>query len=116
MKNRPDAIFSAGDRLTISCLNALKDKRIPHPGRHRPGGLLQLTAGGIAEPGLIGGETAGLRNGTGSHRTAHPAHRKQRPVTEFEKVVLQTELFTRDSSAARTTEKKRKKAVNDPLL
>lgn len=114
MKNRPDAIFSAGDRLTISCLNALKSNgfRIPEDI-----GLVGFSNSPLVEllsPALSVVKQPAFEMGQVATELLIQLIESKRPVTEFEKVVLQTELFTRDSSAAKTTEKKAKakKAVN----
>lgn len=113
LKDRPDAIFSAGDRLTLSCLTALKSIGIKIPGDMAVVGFSNSTLVELISPSLTAVKQPAFEMGQVATELLIKLIESKRPVTEFEKVVLQTEIFIRDSSADKITGKKpkTKKAV-----
>jgi LacI family transcriptional regulator len=113
LKNRPDAIFCAGDRLTLSCLSSLKALGIKVP---TDIGLVGFTNSAIVEliePGLTAVKQPAFEMGQVATELLIKLIESKRPVTEFETVVLQTELCIRNSTRNVNPEKssKPKKAV-----
>lgn len=114
LKDRPDAIFSAGDRLTISCLNALRSIGLKIPDDIALVGFSNSPLAELLNPALSVVKQPAFEMGQVATELLIKLIESKRPVTEFEKVVLQTEIFTRESSAGKITEKKSKtkKAVS----
>lgn len=114
LKDRPDAIFSAGDRLTISCLNALRSIGLKIPDDIALVGFSNSPLVELLNPALSVVKQPAFEMGQVATELLIKLIESKRPVTEFEKVVLQTEIFTRESSAGKVTEKKSKtkKAVS----
>jgi len=114
LKDRPDAIFSAGDRLTISCLNALRSIGLKIPDDIALVGFSNSPLAELLNPALSVVKQPAFEMGQVATELLIKLIESKRPVTEFEKVVLQTEIFTRESSAGKVTEKKSKtkKAVS----
>ncbi len=108
LKDRPDAIFSAGDRLTISCLNALKSIGLAIPDDIALVGFSNSPLVELLSPALSAVKQPAFEMGQVATELLIKLIESKRPVTEFEKVVLQTEIFKRDSSAGKTAEKKPK--------
>ena len=114
LKDRPDAIFSAGDRLTISCLNALRSIGLKIPDDIALVGFSNSPLAELLNPALSVVKQPAFEMGQVATELLIKLIESKRPVTEFEKVVLQTEIITRESSAGKVTEKKSKtkKAVS----
>jgi len=113
LKDRPDAIFSAGDRLTISCLTALKAIGLKIPDDIALVGFSNSPLVELLSPALTAVKQPAFEMGQVATELLIKLIESKRPVTEFEKVVLQTEIFKRESSASKITDKrpKAKKAV-----
>lgn len=113
LKDRPDAIFSAGDRLTLSCLTALKSIGLTIPDDIAIVGFSNSGLVDLFTPGLTVIKQPAFEMGQVATELLIKLIESKRPVTEFEKVVLQTEIQIRDSSAGKTMKKNtpRKKAV-----
>ena len=113
IKDRPDAIFSAGDRLTVSCLTALKSIGLKIPDDMAIVGFSNSALVELLNPSLTAVLQPAFEMGQVATELLIKLIESKRPVTEFEKVVLHTELFIRDSSANKITKKntKTKKAV-----
>ncbi|HMI78200.1 MAG TPA: LacI family DNA-binding transcriptional regulator [Ferruginibacter sp.] len=114
LKERPDAIFSAGDRLTLSCLTALKSIGLKVPDDMAVVGFSNSALVELFNPGLTAVKQPAFEMGQVATELLIKLIESKRPVTEFEKVVLQTELFVRDSSANKVMKKtiKAKKALS----
>jgi LacI family transcriptional regulator len=114
LKEKPDAIFSAGDRLTLSCLTALKSIGLKVPDDIAVVGFSNSALVDLFNPSLTAVKQPAFEMGQVATELLINLIESKRPVTEFEKVILQTELFVRDSSAAKATKKtaKPKKALS----
>lgn len=114
LKEKPDAIFSAGDRLTISCMNALKSIGLTVPDDMALVGFSNSPLVELLNPPLSVVKQPAFEMGQVATELLIKLIESKRPITEFEKVTLQTEIFKRDSSAGKTAEKKvkTKKAVS----
>jgi LacI family transcriptional regulator len=113
MKERPDAIFSAGDRLTFSCLSVLRSIGLKTPDDIAIVGFSNSPLGELMNPSLTAVKQPAFEMGQVATELLIKMIESKRPVTEFEKVVLQTEIVIRDSSANKmiTKKPKAKKAV-----
>ena len=114
LKDRPNAIFSAGDRLTISCLSALKSISLKVPEDIALVGFSNSPLVELLSPSLTAVKQPAFEMGQVATELLIKLIESKRPVTEFEKVVLQTEIFKRDSSPNKIKENKSKtkKAVS----
>ena len=114
LKDRPDAIFSAGDRLTLSCLTALKSIGLKVPDDIAIVGFSNSALVELINPSLTAVKQPAFEMGQVATELLIKLIESKRPVTEFEKVVLQTEVFIRESSANKIIKKstKAKKAIS----
>jgi LacI family transcriptional regulator len=108
LKDRPDAVFSAGDRLTFSCLSILKSMGLKTPDDIAIVGFSNSPLGELLNPGLTAVKQPAFEMGQVATELLIKLIESKRPVTEFEKVVLQTEIVIRDSSANKIIPKKLK--------
>ena len=97
-RQKPDAILTASDRITTSCLTALKaaGKKIPDDIS-----VIGFTNTNIAElfnPPLSAVRQPAFDMGQTATELLISIIESKRPVTEFETRILDTELFTRESS------------------
>lgn len=99
LKDRPDAIFCAGDRLTMGCLSSLKANGIKIPETMGLVGFTNSALVELLEPGLTSVQQPAFEMGQVATELLIKLIESKRPVTEFETVVLQTEIFKRESSA-----------------
>jgi LacI family transcriptional regulator len=95
VKNKPDAIFTASDRITTVCLDVLKRKQKIQVGligftNTNLGDLFLTPLSVVRQPAFEIGQNA-------TELLIHMIESK-RPVTEFETRVLETELIIRESS------------------
>lgn len=113
LKDRPDAIFSAGDRLTLNCLTALKSIGLIIPDDIAVVGFSNSGLVDLFSPGLTAVKQPAFEMGQVATELLIKLIESKRPVTEFEKVVLHTEIHIRDSSANKVVKKntKTKKAI-----
>lgn len=112
LKDKPDAIFSAGDRLSVSCLTALKAIGLKVPDDIALVGFSNSPLVELLNPSLSAVTQPAFEMGQAATELLIKIIESKRAVTEFEKVVLQTELIVRDSSAKKKDSKtgKAKKA------
>ncbi|HEX2682790.1 MAG TPA: LacI family DNA-binding transcriptional regulator [Ferruginibacter sp.] len=105
LKDRPDAIFSAGDRLTVSCLGALKaiGKKIPED--IALVGFSNSPLVDLMDPSLTAVKQPAFEMGQTATELLIKLIESKKAVTEFETIVLQTEVNVRDSSAPKTAKK-----------
>ncbi len=108
LKDRPDAIFSAGDRLTISCLKVLNSLEIKVPEDIALVGFSNSPLGELMNPGLSAVKQPAFEMGQTATELLIKLIESKRAVTEFEKIVLETEIIVRESSAKRTEKKNSK--------
>lgn len=102
LKDKPDAIFSAGERLTVSCLQVLKTLEI----NVALMGFSNSPLGELMNPSLSAVKQPAFEMGQTGTELLIKIIASKRAVTEFETIVLQTELITRDSSAKKSIKKK----------
>lgn len=107
LKNRPDAIFSTGDRLTVSCLMALKSVGLNVPDDMALAGFSNSPLVELMNPALTAVKQPAFEMGQSATELLINIIESKRPVTAFEKVVLQTELNVRESSAAKPSRTKK---------
>lgn len=106
LKDKPDAIFSAGDRLTVSCLKVLKTLEVKVPEDVALVGFSNSPLGELMSPSLSAVKQPAFEMGQTATELLIKIIESKRAVTEFETIVLQTEIITRDSSAKKITKKK----------
>jgi LacI family transcriptional regulator len=99
LKDKPEAIFSAGDRLTVSCLAALKAIGLKVPDDIALVGFSNSPLVELLNPSLTSVKQPAFEMGQVATELLIKLIESKRPVTEFEKIVLQTEVNIRDSSA-----------------
>lgn len=96
-KHKPDAFFTAGDRLTTVCLKRIKSIRK----KEDPFGLAGFTNTNFAElfsPSLTCVRQPAFEIGEEAIELLIELIESKRPVTSFRKPVLETELIVRESS------------------
>ena len=98
LKNRPDAIFCAGDRLTIGGITALKSLGIKMPEELALLGFTNSAMVELIDPSLSAVKQPAYEMGQAAIELLIKLIESKRPVTEFENVVLQTEMFIRKST------------------
>ena len=111
MKQRPDAIFCAGDRLTISCLTALKELGIKIPADIGVVGFTNSELVELIDPSLTAVKQPAFEMGQIATELLIKLIEAKRPITEFETVTLQTELCVRNSTNNVNEKVKMKKLV-----
>ena len=99
LKDKPDAIFSAGDRLTVNCLSALKAIGLKVPDDIALVGFSNSPLVELLNPSLTAVKQPAFEMGQVATELLIKLIESKRAVTEFETVVLQTEIIVRDSSA-----------------
>jgi LacI family transcriptional regulator len=109
LKDGPDAIFCTGDRLTVSCLSILKAIGLKVPEDIAIVGFSNSPLAALLNPALTAVKQPAFEMGQTATELLIKLIESKRAVTEFEKIVLQTELIVRDSSA-----KKRKTNLRNP--
>lgn len=95
-KTKPDAMFTAGDRLTTICLTLLKQLK-----QKKEIGFIGFTNTGVADlfsPSLTVIRQPASEIGQAAIEFLIQIIESKRPVTEFQKKVFDTELIIRDSS------------------
>ena len=100
LKQKADALFTAGDRITTTCMQALQklDKKIPDD--IAVIGFTNTNLGELFNPSLSVVRQPAFEIGQVATELLISMIESKRPVTEFESKVLQTEMVIRDSSAA----------------
>ncbi len=105
-KDKPTAIFSAGDKLTVSCLLALNKFKVKVPDDIALVGFSNSPLVELMNPSLTVVKQPAFEMGQKAIELLINLIESKRPVTEFEKVVLQTEIFERNSSIPKAKPKK----------
>jgi LacI family transcriptional regulator len=96
--NRPDAIFTASDRLSTTTLSLLHDMKIKIPEEIALVGYTNSISADIFNPALTAVVQPALEMGKLATDMLIQLIESKRPVTQFENIVLETELKIRDSS------------------
>ncbi|MBD0378047.1 MAG: substrate-binding domain-containing protein, partial [Flavisolibacter sp.] len=95
-KVKPDAIFTAGDRLTTVCFASLKRMK-----QKKEVGFIGFTNSQLADlfsPALTAIRQPAFEIGQSAIELLIQIIESKRPVTEFQTKVLETELIIRESS------------------
>jgi LacI family transcriptional regulator len=101
MKSRPDAIFTASDRLSTTTLSLLRKMQIEVPQQIALVGFTNSISADIFHPSLTSVVQPAIEMGQTATDLLIQLIEARRPVTDFRKVVLNTELQIRDSSIRR---------------
>lgn len=109
LKDRPEAIFSAGDRLTVSCLTTLKTLGLTVPDDIALIGFSNSPLGELMNPSLSAIKQPAFEMGQTATELLIALIESKRPVTEFQNIVLKTETIIRDSSLKKPVKKAAKK-------
>lgn len=99
LPQKPDAILTASDRITFGCLTELGRKNIQIPQQIAVAGFTNSKITHLLHPALTTVEQPAFEMGRKATELLLNMIESKRPVTSFEKVVLDTELFIRKSSA-----------------
>jgi len=95
-KVKPDAIFTAGDRLTMVCFGLLK--RMKQKKEAGFTGFTNTQVGDLLDPPLTVVRQPAFDIGQAATEFLIEMIESKRPITEFENKVLETELIIRESS------------------
>jgi DNA-binding LacI/PurR family transcriptional regulator len=98
LENPPDAIFTASDRITIGCFSILKQRNIKIPDKIALAGFSNFSAPELFCPSLTTVTQPAFEIGKVATELLIKLIESKKPVKEFEKRVLPTELVIRDSS------------------
>ncbi len=98
LKDKPQAIFSAGDKLTISCLTALNALKIKVPEDVALIGFSNTPIGDLINPSLSSIKQPAFEMGQKATELLISIIESKKPIIEFEKIELKTELIVRASS------------------
>lgn len=98
--NRPDAIFTASDRITTTTLMLLHKLGFKIPGDIALLGFTNTQLADVLNPSLSTVYQPGFEIGKKATEMLIGLIESRRPVTEFETVVLPTQVCIRDSSRA----------------
>ena len=98
LPDRPDAIFSATDRLTSACLGSLRNAGVRVPGDLALVGFTNLSVAHLLDPALTCVTQPAFEMGQAATEMLIGLIESKRPVTQFETRVLETTLWTRASS------------------
>lgn len=97
--NPPDAIFTASDRLTLGSLSTLKKLKKSIPKDIGIAGFSNFSEPDLFEPALTTIRQPAFEMGKTAAELLIQLIESKRPVTDFEKVILPTELKVRASSS-----------------
>lgn len=96
--NRPDAIIASADKLTTNCLRYLKRKKLKVPDDLALIGFSNLDLTDLLSPSLSVVRQPAFEMGEIATELLIKQIESKRPVQEFEKRVLQPQLFVREST------------------
>lgn len=102
LKKRPDAILAASDRLSTSTLSILSAMKIKVPEQIALAGFTNTVNADIFNPSLTAIMQPAFEIGKTATEMLISIIESKRPVTHFEKIVLDTELIIRESSRKKT--------------
>ena len=95
-KVKPDAVFTAGDRLTIVCYSLLKQMKQKKEAGFT--GFTNIQVSDLFSPALTVVRQPAFEIGQSATEFLIQMIESKRPVTEFQNKVLETELIIRESS------------------
>lgn len=99
MDDRPDAIFTASDRITVTTLLLLHKLKIKIPEEIALLGFTNTQLADVLNPSLSSVYQPGFEIGKNAAEMLISLIESKRPVTAFETKVLPTQLFIRNSSS-----------------
>ncbi len=97
MKDKPDAIFVAGDRLSMGCLIVFKNLKIKVPDDMAIAGFSNSDVLDLMNPSLTSVRQPAFEIGQIATEMLIKLIESKYPVTEFEKKVLDTSMFIRNT-------------------
>lgn len=98
MTDPPDAIVTASDRITIKCFSFLKRKGIKVPGQVALAGFSNFSAPELFDPSLTTVKQPAFEMGKTAVELLFQLIESKKPVKQFEKKILSTELVIRNST------------------
>jgi LacI family transcriptional regulator len=99
---RPDAILTASDRITTSTMTLLHRKNLRIPQDVALVGFSNTVLAEVLNPSLTSVHQPAFEIGRKATEMLLSIINSKRPITEFENVILPTELFIRSSSAKKS--------------
>jgi LacI family transcriptional regulator len=99
LKQKADAMFAAGDRLTTTCMQAIQKLGKKIPDDIALIGFTNTNLGELFDPPLSVVRQPAFEIGQVATELLISMIESKRPVTEFQSKALQTELIIRNSSA-----------------
>jgi len=100
LKNKPDAMLTASDRLSNSAIGILRNKGIRIPQDVALIGFTNSINADIFNPSLSAVIQPAMEMGKKATELLISQIESKRPVTEFENIIMETKLILRDSSKA----------------
>ncbi len=100
LKNKPDAMLTASDRLSNSAIGILRNKGIKIPQDVALIGFTNSINADIFNPSLSAVIQPAMEMGKKATELLISQIESKRPVMEFEKIIMETQLILRDSSKA----------------
>lgn len=98
MPEKPDAIFTASDRITVGTLTVLYRRKIKIPNDMAVAGFSNFSAPEIFNPALTTIKQPAFEMGKQAIKLLLQIIESKRPVKDFERRILQGELVIRDST------------------
>lgn len=98
MKNKPDAFITASDRLSTITLSILSQLKIKVPAQVAIAGFTNSASADIFNPAFTSVVQPAFEMGELATEMLIQLIESKRPVTQFEKKILDTELIVRESS------------------
>ena len=102
LRNKPDAIFATGDKLTTGCLKTLKRRGLKIPDDISVVGFSNTDIAELIDPPLTVVRQPAIEMGKAAIELLLQLIESKRPVKEFEKRILTPELQIRESSIKKT--------------
>lgn len=99
LKQKPDAVVTASDRITISCMSALRAAGKKIPGEIAMIGFTNTNMADLLNPPLSAVRQPAFDMGQTATELLIQIIESKRPITDFETRILETELFIRESSS-----------------
>ncbi len=99
LKNPPDAIFAAADKLTTGCLRALRTRGLSVPGDVALVGFSNSELTELLDPPLTVVKQPAFEMGEVATNLLLELIESKRPVTDFQTRVLSTDMIIRSSAA-----------------
>ncbi len=106
MDNRPDAIFTASDRLSTTTFSILRKRGIKIPGEMALAGFTNAASADLFDPPLTAVIQPAFEMGKTATEMLIQLIENKRPPLRYEKKVLDTELVKRESSRPRKSRRR----------